>query len=351
VDPADARARTCFVRRERLPTDGAVIFTSPVDGRVMFLIPWPRFTAIGTTDIDASPTEPVRATRDEVRYLLDSANGLVPGAGLAESGRRLDVGRPAAAARLERGRAVGALSARSARNARAPCTRSAGGKLTGFRSMAERLGAAPCERSRHGLVRRGTHRRERCACAGAFETPVARPEWSRLESTGAPRDPRDAVLVAWTRRLRGAAPARGGVLRSRRGGPLAARRGDAPGEVDWAVRHEDCLSAADFFLRRTDLGYGARAEVEALAPRVLARLAENLSWASERQTRGAVEVGGRALARLHAWRDAPSRAHGPSSSALQALVIAGVYRARARRPPRRQRGRRKVLLGNGLGKP
>src|SRR5262249_46932863 len=79
------RGTHILVARERLPSDGAVIFPSPVDGRVMFLIPGPRFTVIGTTDLDASSDAPVRATRAEVRYLLDSANGLVPAAELGES--------------------------------------------------------------------------------------------------------------------------------------------------------------------------------------------------------------------------------------------------------------------------
>ena len=34
---------------------------SRMDGRILFLIPWPRVTVIGTTDLDASPADPVRA--------------------------------------------------------------------------------------------------------------------------------------------------------------------------------------------------------------------------------------------------------------------------------------------------
>ena len=82
---APTRGSHILVPRERLPTDGAVIFTSRLDGRVMFLLPWPRYTAIGTTDLDADPTEPVQATREEVGYLLGSANALVPGARLSEA--------------------------------------------------------------------------------------------------------------------------------------------------------------------------------------------------------------------------------------------------------------------------
>ena len=71
------RGTHILVPRHRLPTDGAVIFPSRVDGRVMFLIPWPRYPVVGTTDLDADPTRPVRATREEVEYLLDYFNQFV----------------------------------------------------------------------------------------------------------------------------------------------------------------------------------------------------------------------------------------------------------------------------------
>jgi glycerol-3-phosphate dehydrogenase len=76
---APTRGSHIVLPRTRLPTDGAVIFTSAVDGRVMFLIPWPNHTIVGTTDIDDEQANPKagskrqrpRATVDEVRYLLE----------------------------------------------------------------------------------------------------------------------------------------------------------------------------------------------------------------------------------------------------------------------------------------
>src|SRR6185503_12324060 len=133
------RGSHVLVPRERLPTDGAVIFPSPLDGRVMFLIPWPRYTVIGTTDLDTDGESPVRATLAEVRYLLASANGLVPGAELGPAdvvstwaGLRpllaANGDSPSARSREERVEREGSIYT------------IAGGKLTGFRSMAERLG-------------------------------------------------------------------------------------------------------------------------------------------------------------------------------------------------------------------
>src|SRR5213083_407409 len=72
------------VPRQRLGNAHAVTLTSPIDGRVMFILPWGDQTYIGTTDTDedASPDE-VRATADDVIYLLRSANAFFPQARLA----------------------------------------------------------------------------------------------------------------------------------------------------------------------------------------------------------------------------------------------------------------------------
>src|SRR5439155_349468 len=72
------------VPRKRVGHTRAVTLTSPIDGRVMFVLPWGDLSYIGTTDTDedASPDE-VRATADDVVYLLRSANAFFPHARLA----------------------------------------------------------------------------------------------------------------------------------------------------------------------------------------------------------------------------------------------------------------------------
>jgi glycerol-3-phosphate dehydrogenase len=75
-----------LVPRERLGNRHAVIFPSPVDGRIMFVLPWGRFAYVGTTDTDiAGDPGEARADGDDVAYLLASANGLFPGATLTEA--------------------------------------------------------------------------------------------------------------------------------------------------------------------------------------------------------------------------------------------------------------------------
>ncbi len=68
--------------RERLPLAHAVVMSSPVDGRVMFAIPWRGATVVGTTDTDF-PADPSRmdrvfADRADVEYLLASIHHYFP---------------------------------------------------------------------------------------------------------------------------------------------------------------------------------------------------------------------------------------------------------------------------------
>ena len=72
--------------RERLPLARAITLISPVDGRVMFALPWRERSVLGTTDTDYDGTaDDVAADADDVKYLCDSGNGYFPGANLSPS--------------------------------------------------------------------------------------------------------------------------------------------------------------------------------------------------------------------------------------------------------------------------
>lgn len=75
-----------MVPRVRLGHTHGITFTSPIDGRVMFILPWADLSYIGTTDTDA-PADPDQATAEpaDVQYLLRSANALFPHAHLGEA--------------------------------------------------------------------------------------------------------------------------------------------------------------------------------------------------------------------------------------------------------------------------
>jgi glycerol-3-phosphate dehydrogenase len=129
------------VPAERVGNRHAVTLLSPRDGRVMFVLPAGEHTIIGTTDTETHEhPEQVRATRADVRYLLDSANGVFPRAHLTDDDvvcawagiRPLIAGKhegdPASASR-EHEIAVGPRGVISI----------SGGKLTTYRSMAEEV--------------------------------------------------------------------------------------------------------------------------------------------------------------------------------------------------------------------
>jgi glycerol-3-phosphate dehydrogenase len=73
------------VPRHRIGNAGALTITSPLDGRVMFILPSDDTTIVGTTDTDyaGDPTE-VEPAADDVIYLLRSANAVFPDARLAQ---------------------------------------------------------------------------------------------------------------------------------------------------------------------------------------------------------------------------------------------------------------------------
>ena len=71
------------IPRERLPLARAITLISPVDGRVMFALPWRDRSVLGTTDTDFTGTaDDVAADKADVEYLCASGNGYFPGAHL-----------------------------------------------------------------------------------------------------------------------------------------------------------------------------------------------------------------------------------------------------------------------------
>jgi glycerol-3-phosphate dehydrogenase len=71
--------------RHRLGHHAAITLTSPIDGRIMFVLPWGEFSYIGTTDTDTTeePDE-VRPGTEDITYLLRSANAYFPNAHLSD---------------------------------------------------------------------------------------------------------------------------------------------------------------------------------------------------------------------------------------------------------------------------
>lgn len=277
---AATRGSHIVLPRARLPIDGAVIFPG-VDGRILFLIPWPRYTIVGTTDVDATPDAPIRASRAEIDYLIACANQLVPGAGIEPAdviscwaGLRpllASDGSPSARSREERIAQEG------------PVFTIAGGKLTGFRAMAETLGArvvAALGRGRGG--RRSPTREVRLV--GALTGRRQLPTWPQAI------DADDLLLRAHEHRYAAEASAVRAFCASSGDGDQRLDPETLLGEIDWACQHDDALSPADFLLRRSDLGYAGRAELERTLPIILTRMGALLRWSDAQRQQAEQET-------------------------------------------------------------
>ena len=137
-----------------VPQETALYLSTTRDRRLVFVIPWLGRTMIGTTDTAyegdlASP----RATAGDVHYLLDAVNAAFPGAGLGTADVLSSQAglRPLISDGDEGGSTAGLSREDRVFETEAGAIAIAGGKLTTFRRMAEkvvdlalrRLGAAP----------------------------------------------------------------------------------------------------------------------------------------------------------------------------------------------------------------
>ena len=133
-----------IVPRSRIGHNNALTITSPIDERVMFILPWGELSIIGTTDTDTTaPPEELSVTPDDVLYLLRSANAYFPNARLTEEdvvGTFAGLRPLLAGEEGGRGRSASRVS-REHRIIQGPngMWTIAGGKLTTYRSMAAEM--------------------------------------------------------------------------------------------------------------------------------------------------------------------------------------------------------------------
>lgn len=225
------------VPSERVGNFGAVTMLSPDDGRVMFTLPAGRHTIIGTTDTrtEQHPDE-VRATRADVRYLLQACNRFFAGANLTED----DVVAAWAGIRplvaMKRDKAPSSASREHLITfSNAGVLTITGGKLTTYRAMAEQCVDA-------ALLRLGAKFRP-------CDTRLA-----HLPGQRAPASPDDVKLTP----------------------SLEWREVD----VTHAVRAEFAETLADVMIRRTHLAFELKDHGFSLARGIAERMGALLGWTS-----------------------------------------------------------------------
>lgn len=241
----------------------AMALESAVDGRLVFAIPWLGYTWLGTTDtdFDDDPSN-VRADRSDVDYVvrsmrpyfkdLDTSRIYFSNAGVRAL--VMEEGSESSVSRLHK-------ISDEAEARRRGLIEILGGKLTGYRAIAEEVTDLAC---------RLLNRREKCVTA---ETPLpgARgaglPGVTHLEGSYGTRAADILHLIA-------ADPALGA--------PVAPGYAEVIAQVIFAVREEHAVLLDDVMQRRTSLGF-SRDQGQAAVRNVARWMALELGWSDSRR--------------------------------------------------------------------
>ena len=272
-----------IVPRKRLANEHAVTLFSPVDGRVMFALPWGDLSYIGTTDTDADASpDGLRVTAADVTYLLRSANAAFPDAHLAQS----DVLSAWAGLRplLREDDRNPSQVTREHRVLESPqgLISIVGGKLTTYRVMArdvvDRVAARLHELDGRPRAKRPPTDRQPLPGGEAAELDVL------VESAHA-----RGAAEATARHLVAnygseAAAVLNLVDRERRlGESLMPGRPEIWAEVVYAVEREMAVRVQDVLIRRLHLFYEVADHGQSVVPRVTALMKQRLGWDDARE--------------------------------------------------------------------
>jgi glycerol-3-phosphate dehydrogenase len=273
------------VDRSRIDHRDGIIFTSPIDGRVLFILPWGNLSYIGTTDTDSGETpEQLGTTADEIVYLLRSANARFPSARLSlEDVRATWAGlRPLIADRNGRTASNRTRDHAIVQGSGGMIT-VVGGKLTTYRAMAREVvnRAARELRLREGRARPTASRTD--------EEPLPGGEAADL-STFRERGLEIGVLPESVEHLlRHYGTEAAGIFNLGSGDRRLLRRLLPPhpaieAEVLHAVRRELAQTVEDVMVRRIHLYYEHPERGTPAARRVAELMARELGWNDERIT-------------------------------------------------------------------
>jgi glycerol-3-phosphate dehydrogenase len=274
-----SRGAHLIVPRSRIPSD--VGLTIRVPGKVVFLVPWPHFWLVGTTDAPYSgPIDRPTAGTDEVDELLAAVNHV-----LDVDLRREDVVGTYAGLRPliapSDGSTVTASREHRVVVERNGLVRVSGGKYTTYRLMAEQtIDAALGVLGERAATRPGRTTTRRLV--GAAD----RPELDRIAADVAGSAALEPAIAARLVARHGTqAPDVVGLGREM---SLLGRLVDGEDhlevEVAWAARHELALSIDDVLSRRMRIVHELPDRAAGIAPRVAAILGAELGWDSARQS-------------------------------------------------------------------
>ena len=284
-DPAAApvlrltRGTHVVVPRERVGHRHAITFLSPIDGRVMFVLPWGDLTYIGTTDTDdGEGPERVHVAREDVVYLLRSANALFPGARLTEEDVRATWAglRPLLAS--DHGRAPSALSREHAiTEGPHGMVTIAGGKLTTHREMARQVVDRVARRLPRAFPPAPT---DTTPLPGGNAADLE-PFRARGAPLGLPAEVSDRLVDRYGTECAGIHNL--GMKNRTLFARLHPAHPAIEAEVLHAVRREMAQTVEDVLVRRLHLYYETRDHGLRAVPRVAELMAGELGWDADRR--------------------------------------------------------------------
>lgn len=273
------------VPHDRLPLQQSVYFDIP-DGRMLFAIPRNRVTYLGTTDTEYHGNlDRVVASQEDVQYILEGVNSMFPTAKLKEE----DVESSWAGLRPlihEEGKSPSEMSRKDEIFESASGLLSiAGGKLTGYRKMAERI---------VNLVARKFRQEQQRSFKNC--------QTAKITLTGGPFDNQIAVFQLEDELAETLETCELGHYHARY---LVANYGRqaldflphlkkyqqthtpevalALAEWEHCVEHEWCFTLLDFFNRRTGRLYFDLPSIDPCRKTITAAFAERFNWSPERQ--------------------------------------------------------------------
>jgi glycerol-3-phosphate dehydrogenase len=265
--------------RARVGNNDALTLLSPNDGRVLFVLPAETHAIVGTTDTyTSSSPDDVRATNDDVRYLLGAANAFFPSAQLTTN----DVIsawagiRPLLPAPSE---TPGAVTREHAVTTDASgLVTITGGKLTTYRVMARDVMKVVLERLQQ---RRGADRTETAHLPGGDFASVDDLVTEAQRAAGDGAVARHLVTsygTRWTDVWAEIARDDGAEL-VEPGLPYSV------GELRYSIAHEMAVTLGDLLIRRTHLAFETRNHGVGAAERMAMQLGPLLGWAEAEQRR------------------------------------------------------------------
>lgn len=267
---AGSKGAHIAVPHQRIRNRNAITMIHPDDGRVLFTLPAGDNTIIGTTETPTVPgTSGVRASREDVQYLISAANHYFPGAGL----RNDDVvaawaGIRPLARQLARGDVGSASREHTIERGPGGVVHVTGGKLTTYREMAEQVVSSI-------VGRRGRHQPDTAGLPLPGGEESLEDVLSGMSPAVADHDVRHR-LARYGTRWRAVWDSAGHEVTLRErivpGVPLTAV------ECTWAVSHELAVTLGDVLIRRTHVAFDQPDQGRALAPMVAEIIAPLLDW-------------------------------------------------------------------------